>query len=569
MASTSSAAEAERDTMFELAKELRLDNDMASTSSATDTSRDGKGKAKAETEEELMFQFAQRLRLVHNLSAFDQSVSREYVRYMFLFDFPVVSQTTVEHATAAVRRGLEVAFTYYPFLTGMLGPVDPTTCDRVLLRYGDTEVMRQIRDEIFKVRIQKHNPLIGDYERLCKAGMPTSCLAMEDYCATKPDWKLPRWIPVLALQMNFLDDSGLILCLAIQHSVADTTSIDFFLNVFATGIRGEFTKDTAGVYHNAGIDSMFEAEVNERASTVLPKEIAEWDLAGTGSPPQNEADSHIMAMSATLVREMQRRINKCLEDLGVGPHSVSATECIYALLLVYITRARHLSPPMPSDHDIVFTTAINIRNKFGDDAMLWQFGNVIATVATVQRAGEIISKDRAAVSQSLKYIAFVAYKIRYSNHTFTRDSILNRLTILSNMKNPAEIPVAANRACLPAVSGVKFESLANLGADIDFGIPGTINAAGDRRPRGCRRPWMHDMGTINILPRKGGTEGDADWEILLCFPDKVMQIFTGPEEFGQFLRGYVLEKDPTTFWRRWLLGVRRLYVEGTERTIYD
>ncbi|KAK6088128.1 hypothetical protein SCUP234_01194 [Seiridium cupressi] len=542
---------------------------MASTSSATDTSRNGKGKAKAETEEELMFQFAQRLRLVHNLSAFDQSVSREYVRYMFLFDFPVVSQITVEHATAAVRRGLEVAFTHYPFLTGMLGPADPTTCDRVLLRYGDTEVMRQIRDEIFKVRIQTHNPLIGDYERLCRVGMPTSCLAMEDYCATKPDWKLPRWIPVLALQMNFLDDSGLILCLAIQNSVGDTTSIDFFLNIFATGIRGDVTKDTVGEYHNAGIDSMFQHEVNERASTVLSKEIAEWDLDGTRSPSQNKADSHIMAMSATLVLQMQHRMNKCLLDLGAGPHSVSVTECIYALLLVYITRARHMSPPIPSDHHVMCTTAINIRNKFGDDAMLWQFGNVLATVATVQRAGEIISKERAAVFQSLEYIALVAYKIRYSNQALTRDSILDRLTILSNMKNPAEVPVAANRACLPAVSGVKFESLVNLGADINFGIPGTINAAGDRRPRGCRRPWMHDIGTINILPRKGGTEGDADWEILLCFPDKVMQIFTNAEEFGQFFRRHVLEKDPTTFWKRWLPGVRRLYLAGTEPTIYD
>lgn len=188
-----------------------------------------------------MDDFADSLNLVLPLSHIDQSVSRKYVRRMFIFDFPIVNKVTIDKATSAIRGGLEVALKHYPFLTGMLGCGDNPDRDTVVLRYGHTDELRQIREDIFKVRLHTDQLALDRYRDLCNAGMPTSCLRPEDFCATRTDWKLPRWVPAFALQVNFLKDGGLIICLEFQHSITDGTSIGLFLNVFTAGIRGEST----------------------------------------------------------------------------------------------------------------------------------------------------------------------------------------------------------------------------------------------------------------------------------------------------------------------------------------
>lgn len=197
-----------------------------------------KGSNASGAEELRMNKFAEKLKLTHSLSNIDQSVSRKYVRRMFIFDFPVVNPETTQQATSAIRHGLEIALKHYPFLTGMVGPAGLATRDCVTLQYGATEELRQLRDEIFKVKIHKENAVYEHtYEELCRVGMPTGTLNAEDYCATSTEWKLPRWIPAFALQANFLEDGALILCFEFQHSIADGTSVGLFLDVFAAGIR--------------------------------------------------------------------------------------------------------------------------------------------------------------------------------------------------------------------------------------------------------------------------------------------------------------------------------------------
>jgi hypothetical protein len=167
----------------------------------------------------------------------------------------------------------------------------------------------------------------------------------------------------------------------------------------------------------------------------------------------------------------------------------------------------------------------------------------------------------------LAEFATVAYEIRCTLEGVDQEYMLQRLTLLSSLAIPTDASEAAQRACLPAVSGVKFGSLVNYGADLDFGLPGT---AGDGCPIWCRKPWMHDEGMINILPRKGGTKGKADWEILLCLPMKIIAFMLGPEEFGQFVERCVHDRDPGKFSKRktQFPGRRRINLEGTDGRLH-
>lgn len=255
-------------------------------------------------------------------------------------------------------------------------------------------------------------------------------------------------------------------------------------------------------------------------------------------------DSHILTTSAKTVTGLKSRIN---EHIRLHFHKdgwVSTTDCISALLLVYITRARYLSRTLGDSPRIVFTTAVNIRKLFKGDMEPTQFGNLFVTAAVPYLCKDMIPEhdnELELPGTTVADIASIAYKLRSTLEGIGKDHVLQRIALLSQLNHPTDASAAAARACHPAVTGVKFGSLVNFGADLDFGIPGTT---GDGSPRFCRKPWMYDEGMVNILPRKGGTKGSADWEILLCLPASTIEIMLRSHEFGQYIKRFVHDKKP-------------------------
>lgn len=163
---------------------------------------------------------------------------------------------------------------------------------------------------------------------------------------------------------------------------------------------------------------------------------------------------------------------------------------------------------------------------------------------------------------TLDEIADQALEIRTYLGNVDEEYVLQRLAVLSSLQRPLEASAAAQRACMPTTTGVKFGSLVSFGADVDFGIPGTTSGY----PRWCRKPWMHDEGMINILPRKGGTSGDTPWEILVCLPEKTIKLMLKWEELGQFVDRWVNDGDPLDFVKRKALlpGRHCIYLDGTQ-----
>ncbi|KAI1842648.1 hypothetical protein JX266_011110 [Neoarthrinium moseri] len=493
------------------------------------------------------------LKLVYNLSVIDQSVSRKYVRRMFIFDFPDTSEDKVEAASGAIRQGLEVALKHYPFLTGKVGPARDPKRNLVQLRYGDTDELRSVTPDIFKIRVHPEDLTFGGYEELCRRGMPVSHWAMENFCASpQGPGLLPEWKPAFTLQANFLEEGALVLCVAFQHSVADGTSIGLFVDKFAAGIRGDTTVDNVGEYSGANLESITENAPKRKVVDCFP----EWNFDERQKlPHRHQWDSYVITMSAQMISELKHRVNYCVRRRTLSSAWVSTIDCISALMWVYISRARLVSFKKKTDAT-VFTTAVSIRDRLGNTVEPTQFGNLFSTVAVEKFIQEVVPRAQSASAKaekpllcnaSLLEIASCAMDIREGISDVTKAYTVPRLRKLAQLEDPTKASTAAARACLPTKTGVKLGSLVDFGADTNFGIPGT---AGDGRPRFCRKPWMMDGGMVNILPRRGGTHGDAPWEILVCLPAHTIEKLVHNDALGPFIDSYVQDKDPRISYRR-------------------
>ncbi|KAI0155781.1 hypothetical protein BJ166DRAFT_341978 [Pestalotiopsis sp. NC0098] len=233
---------------------------------------------------------------------------------------------------------------------------------------------------------------------------------------------------------------------------------------------------------------------------------------------------------------------------------ITPTDCICSLLWIYITRARHLASHMPNEEKSVFTTTVDMRNFFDRGVGLAShFGNLFMTVSREEHLDNILSvvEERGKQyldSEFLENIISRAYGQRGRLGSWVNEErFLERMSALSNVKPPSEVPTAARRACRPWAYGINFSSLVDHGADTNFGIPGT---GGDGTPRFCRVPWVRETGTVYTLPRKGKRSEDGDWEILVCLPDHVMKRLLAEKELGQFIDRYVHDANIQDRWRR-------------------
>ncbi|KAI0011796.1 hypothetical protein F4779DRAFT_571321 [Xylariaceae sp. FL0662B] len=158
---------------------------------------------------------------------------------MLIFDFPDTSNGAIEAALDSIRRGLKVAFKYYPFLTGQLGPLKSHSRQNLVqLRYGDAAASGEISPEIFLWSIHKED-LFYNYQKLCASGMPVSHWEMEDFCVAPTQVDPREWPQAFTLQANFLEDGALVLCFAFLHTIADGASILQFFEMFAAGCGSE------------------------------------------------------------------------------------------------------------------------------------------------------------------------------------------------------------------------------------------------------------------------------------------------------------------------------------------
>lgn len=80
-------------------------------------------------------------------------------------------------------------------------------------------------------------------------------------------------------------------------------------------------------------------------------------------------------------------------------------------------------------------------------------------------------------------------------------------------------------------TGLDNSVWAHMGADVEFGIPGVEEGAGEKKPEWARKTYSVNGGSVNVLPRRKGNE--ADWEVLLALG--VVEMVIVERDLGEYI----------------------------------
>ncbi|KAI1637162.1 hypothetical protein F4809DRAFT_661435 [Biscogniauxia mediterranea] len=449
----------------------------------------------------------------------------EYARRMLIFDFHDTSEGSVERAVAYIRQGLEVAFDHYPFLTGRLGPVAHyTKGSQVQLRYGDSGASRAITPAIFTWKLHAENESGRDYAFLCARGMPVSHWKPEDYCAAPESFDLGEWPQALTMQANFLMEGALVLCLAYLPYVADDVSIHRFLEIFAAGIRGTSITpqpSSIGEYKAPKLDKYMESD-----HTRNYENFPEWEC---------------FDMPRAEWGRSKDKVNHYLEHVRII-RRVSTVEFVYAMIWVEITRARYSSRREKQLTYTRFSAAIDTRDRLKPSLKRFYFGNMLARAVAQCPAEKMVPPGHAAeyVDCDEAILSMAALHVQHAIKSIDNTYVRHRMSSLEGPREPRQdcYYEASGTKAQSGIGDVKFTTLEDFGADINFGIPGA-GTDGDGPGAAC------------ILPRR--KELGSDWEILVCLEFPASREMLRPSRLGQWAFSFTPDCEPTGYHRygRW------------------
>ncbi|KAF2790997.1 hypothetical protein K505DRAFT_327196 [Melanomma pulvis-pyrius CBS 109.77] len=475
-----------------------------------------------------------------HLSILDQTMLRQYVRNLLIFPFPDPSHT--EAATNALRTGFSATLHQFPFLAGTIKQSDsPST--RLSLQYPE-HIPPELVSRIFNSDFDLAANLIFHYDTLREGGMPPSRLPSDVFCPkvlrSHPGLDDPCAegitsfakgypIPVIAAQANFIP-GGLILSVYTHHSVVDGTGIARLYQVWSGHIRShncdEETPDSqhpssmspTPTQNNYTDPSLARRTIDTFATPPSFAECPEVRIPGTSasvpalrSTPYNLSakvivftESKISSLSATLSAITNKRI--------------SAFIVLAAMLWSHITRARG---PLLAEHDIQKTTlgiAIDHRKNLGPAITHSYLGNCATGLTTSLPLSTILSP----LTITAESLAPVAVNISQSLSSVDLDWLKARISYFSRTPNSSALSLDLDIRNGPDLF---ITSWMHMGADYEWGIPGTMESGDGKSRRGgvptaIRKPHWASEGSIIVLPRQ--KIGSHDFEVSVCLEEAEM-----------------------------------------------
>ncbi|KAF2479689.1 transferase family-domain-containing protein [Neohortaea acidophila] len=372
------------------------------------------------------------------------------------------------------------------------------------------------------------------FATLAEIGMPPILMDIGRYSSV-PEWPTAGEVyPALAIQVNFVKD-GLILCFAFHHAVADGGAFTEFVKEFGSG-----TTDPGNMSPVAPRIGYIAAPADQ----ILPlTSFPEYDsrraptrAASTGEATTTTA---IFQFSAETVRQLEGAVAAQLKKT-IGPDAwASNIACLSSLVWVAVVRARQAR--LAASDTAKIGIAVNARSvlRLPDD----YFGNCIVHTNATASVEELLSADTSANIEgspsiiSIAAVAHAAWKMRQAVKGVNSKYVNDRLTTFSALEDPGEVSRAYEAATDNANTGIDFSSWRDQGADVEFGIPGTCTSKVDV----WRKGWSPNEGAYNILPRKGGSKGEACWEVSLGLSKEDMERVVVCEELGSWTTRWVGE----------------------------
>lgn len=478
-----------------------------------------------------------------HLSPFDQSIGRIYVRKLYCFAFPDSHRRS--EAVEALHHGISVAVARWPFLTGAVGPSKESprrnAVDLVYKTDSDGEPVR----DILSVRELSTADFPWTHQQLKAASMPPSAMKKEKLSAVPEHPKAGETRPAFSVTASFFE-GGLILCVASHHTVFDGNSVRQFLKAFTAAMvdppqaqsikevpfprRIEYVEGSCTNCSGNCLHVFPEFDTREPA-------IIEVDLAAP-----RPSTARVLAFSASKIDHLKSAVTQQLPLVAEPGAWVSTTDCLAALIWIAVIRSRQnrLSPGTK----VKFGMAVDIRSKTDPPLSVDYFGNAIVHTLTTSTVAELTNTmdhdsgiDVEMESESeidTKTIALAASRIRAAVLRVDKTYVSDRLHVFSKIADPTFTATAYKKALDMPHTGLDMSSWQDQGADLDFGIPGASS-----KPEFVRKTFSANEGACNILPRKGGSKGTADWEVLLGLSVSDMEVVCSKGELRAWMKGWV------------------------------
>ncbi|KAK1992891.1 hypothetical protein LX36DRAFT_731295 [Colletotrichum falcatum] len=480
------------------------------------------------------------------LGPLDQIAPRIYVRSIFIFD----TDASFEVGTALghITNRFHASLLRWPFLAGQIRPASaPSRINELELDYRLDRDSADPSQRPDLLAYQFCESLGGlTYEDLKGRGMPPSAMD-KDVLSLSPSHPKPgESCPPVTLKVTRVGDGGLILCFATHHAIFDGGFIKTFLEFFGKGreripgqtfVREHMTRPSMKQYERTSIKNAVFPEYDFATDAAL--------ASGKDKLAVNTAATAQAVKAVCVLFKIQNSTLKALHGRALaelrgehGPDAfVSMVDTLSALVWVHATRARlpRLDPAETTSFATAASARPRLRPAFSPDA----WGNVYTQTSASASVAELVQLvpgddgPAAAADATPAVIAAAAWRIRQAvGRVSSPGYVPSRIALAASLADPTAEGAAFRRALRPDRAGLGCSVWVHMGADVDFGIPGT--AGGGGLPDYVRKTWSAGDGSMNIMQRRGVTKGEAPWEVLLALREDDMERICAPTELGRW-----------------------------------
>ncbi|KAG7291229.1 hypothetical protein NEMBOFW57_001241 [Staphylotrichum longicolle] len=416
---------------------------------------------------------------------------------------------------------------------------------------NDTPVRLDIPwSEVFVSQVLDSSEFLWTFQELSAQGVPASSM-IKDTLWLIPDPIMrpshPSYGTVfypVTLKATFIP-GGLILGFAFYHGIMDGTGTVEFAKLFNDANRkGDISNNEAVTFHKMTERFNRFAAETAKSTPVNPRSMHGYDFTIPPSQPViPEAIAKIFSISSSRITALHSEAPTHVRATHGSGAFITPTAVLSALFWLHITRARlHARRILPSG-TTRFANAVSIRNRlpaelgFTDQPYM---GNMWLRALASSTVGDLVGADLSRPATTAQ-LAAAAWLICQSVRALSDPATMRQhIAIATRATDPAdetltwpEVDAAIRRSIARHCTGVDATVGVELGADVEFDIPGVQGGKG--KAAWVRRAYVAFVGAMMVLPKVGGAKGEADWEVYIALRGEDMEVLERDGELGGWL----------------------------------